>query len=111
MTCYAVGLPYDVRMGPEIVAYLEGIDATLAPFEGRFLIHGGLRETLEGECERDLIVIAFPDRAAARAWYVSPAYQALLPLRRRNAGGDVFLIDGVGEEHRAVDILTPRPAG
>ena len=60
---------------------------------------------LEGSSERDLIVIAFPDRAVARAWYGSPAYQALLPLRRRNARGEVFLIEGVGEGHRATDIL------
>ncbi|MBI0433925.1 DUF1330 domain-containing protein [Roseomonas sp. KE0001] len=105
MTCHAVGLLHAVEMGPEIVAYLEGIDATLAPFGGRFLIHGGPREALEGQCDRDLIVIAFPDRAAARAWYASPAYRAILPFRQRHAKGEVFLIDGVEEGHRAADIL------
>ncbi|MCI0755616.1 DUF1330 domain-containing protein [Teichococcus vastitatis] len=70
-------------------------------FGVRILIYGDLREGLEGSCECDLIVIAFP----ARAWYGSPAYQALLPLRRCNAQGDVFLIDGIGEGHRATDIL------
>lgn len=109
MTCYAVGL-LQVRMGPEIVSYLEGIDLTLAPFDGHFLIHGGPRVALEGACDQDLIVIAFPDRVAAQAWYASPAYRALLPLRQRHAVGDVFLIDGVGEAHRATDILSPKPA-
>ncbi|KAA2211558.1 DUF1330 domain-containing protein [Teichococcus oryzae] len=105
MTCYAIGLLHDVRMGADIVTYLEGIDATLAPFGGRFLIHGGPCEVLEGSGGSDLIVIAFPDRAAARSWYGSPAYQALLPLRRCNARGEVFLIDGVEEGHQATDIL------
>lgn len=105
MTCYAVGLLHDVRMGPEIVAYLEAIDATLAPFDGRFLIHGGARDALEGECDDDLIVIAFPDQAAAVAWYASPSYRAILPLRLRNARGAVFLIEGVEDNHRATDIL------
>ena len=109
MSCYAVGLLHEVQMGPDIVAYLEGIDATLAPFGGRFVIHGGPIEALEGACDRDLIVIAFPDGPAARAWYSSPAYRALLPLRRRNAEGDVFLIAGVDEAHRATDILSPAP--
>jgi hypothetical protein len=54
-------------------------------------------------------VIAFPDANAARAWYASPAYQALLPLRRRNAEGEVFLIAGVREDHRAMDILDSGP--
>lgn len=110
MICYAVGLLHDVRMGPDIAAYLEGIDATLAPFGGRFVIHGGPVEALEGPCDRDLIVISFPEGTAARAWYASPAYRALLPLRRRNAEGDVFLIDGVDGTHRATDILPPAVA-
>lgn len=106
MTSYAVAHLHNVEMGPDIVAYLEAIDATLAPFGGRFVIHGGGdKEQLEGAWEGDLIVIGFPDRDAARAWYVSPAYQAILPLRTRNSRGDAILIDGVGSDHRATDVL------
>ena len=105
MTSYAIGHLRKVEMGPDIVTYLEAIDATLAPFGGRFVIHGGEKEHLEGAWEGDLIVIGFPDREAARSWYASPAYQAILPLRSRNSQGNVILIDGVGSEHRATDIL------
>ena len=38
---YAVAILHEVELGPEIVTYLERIDATLAPFGGRFIIHGG----------------------------------------------------------------------
>lgn len=106
MTSYAVAHLRDVQLGPDIVAYLQAIDATLAPFGGRFLIHGGEKELLEGTWPGDLIVIGFPDRAAARAWYASPAYQAILPLRTGNSTGDIILIDGVGDDHRATDILS-----
>ena len=41
---YAVGLLQDVRMGPAIIEYLERIDATLAPFDGHFVVHGGEAE-------------------------------------------------------------------
>jgi uncharacterized protein (DUF1330 family) len=111
MPAYAIGHLHDVVMGPEIVAYLERIDATLAPFEGRFLIHGGPVDVLEGEWRGDLVVIAFPDRERARSWYESQAYQDILPLRTRHAKGDVILIEGVGDEHRATDILTPASTG
>jgi uncharacterized protein (DUF1330 family) len=107
MTSYAVAHLRDVKMGPDIVAYLKAIDATLTPFRGRFIIHGGEKEELEGSFPEDLIVIAFPDREAARAWYGSPAYQAILPKRTGNSQGNVFLIDGVDEDHRATDILLP----
>lgn len=109
MTAYAIGHLHDVNVGADIVAYLRRIDDTLAPFGGRFIIHGGPVELLEGSWSGDLIVIAFPDKASARAWYGSPAYRAILPLRTNNSRGDVFLIDGVPADHRADDILSDLP--
>ena len=102
---YAVGLLHDVEMGPEIVAYIEGIDETLAAFGGRFIIHGGKVTELEGTWSGDMIVIEFPDRAAAEGWYSSPAYRAILPLRTGHSKGVVILTDGVGAGHAATDIL------
>jgi uncharacterized protein (DUF1330 family) len=105
MSAYAVGILKDVNMGPPIVEYLERIDATLAPYEGRFIVHGGQPEVFEGSSPGALIVIEFPDRSRARAWYESSAYQEILPLRTENSVSTVFLIDGVGRDHRATDVL------
>jgi uncharacterized protein (DUF1330 family) len=105
MTAYAIARLRNVKMGPEIRAYLSRIDATLAPFEGRFIIHGGPKFELEGSWPEDLIAIAFPDLARARAWYESPAYQEILALRTGNSSGDVILIEGVDPDHKATDIL------
>lgn len=110
MSAYAVARLTDVTMGPEIVEYLRRIDATLAPFSGRFLIHGGPIELLEGAWSGDLIMIAFPDRDHARGWYDSRAYREILALRSENAKGDVILIDGVPPDHRATDILADAAA-
>lgn len=107
MTSYAVGILNDVRLGPDITAYLERIDGTLAPFGGRFIIHGGRQDVREGTSPGTVIVIAFPDTASATGWYESDAYQAILPLRTANSTGAVFVIDGVGVDHRATDVLTP----
>jgi len=108
MTSYAIAVLRNVEMGSDIVSYLKAIDSTLAPFGGHFIIHGGEREALEGTFPDDLIVVAFPDRHAARAWYDSPAYRAILPMRRSSSQGDVFLIDGVTRDHRATDVLSGR---
>lgn len=105
MTAYAVAVLHDVSFGPDIVRYLEQIDATLAPFGGRFLVHGGAKTVLEGDFPGDLIVISFPNRERAVAWYGSPAYQSILPLRLAHAAGPVVLVDGVSDDHRATDIL------
>ena len=105
MPAYAVAHLRNVAMGPEIVEYLWRIDATLEPFGGRFLIHGGDTQVLEGQWSGDLIVVAFADRDQARAWYDSPAYRDILRLRADNSDGEVILVDGVPEDHRATDIL------
>ncbi|MBZ6075404.1 DUF1330 domain-containing protein [Microvirga puerhi] len=105
MTAYAIGHLHNVTMGPDIVAYLEKIDATLAPFEGRFLIHGGRPERIEGTWTGDLAVIAFPDMERVRAWYASPAYQEILRLRTDNSDSTVIFLDGASEDHRATDVL------
>ena len=108
MPAYAVAHLRSVRMGPEIVEYLERIDATLAPFDGRFIIHGGpVIDAPEGEWPGDLIVIEFPDREHARRWYASAAYQEILPLRTENAEGVAVIVDGVPADHRATDVLAP----
>ncbi len=105
MPAYAIGHLHDVTVGPAIVEYLERIDETLAPFGGRFLIHGARPDVLEGDWSGALIVIAFADLETARAWYHSPAYQRIVPLRAENSTGDILLIDGVDEAHRATDVL------
>jgi uncharacterized protein (DUF1330 family) len=105
MPSYAVAHMRQVTMGPAVVEYLQRIDATLAPFGGRFIVHGGEVEVLEGSWPGHLIVIEFPDRGQASAWYNSGAYQEIVTLRTGNSESDVIMIDGVGSEHKATDVL------
>jgi uncharacterized protein (DUF1330 family) len=105
MPAYAIAHLRSVDVGPAIVEYLQRIDATLEPFDGRFIIHGGLPEVREDAFPGTIVVIEFPDREAAAAWYESPAYQAILPLRTENSDSTAFLMDGVQPGHRATDAL------
>ena len=105
MSAYAVAHMRQVTMGPAVVEYLQRIDATLAPFGGRFIVHGGEVEVLVGSWSGFLIVIEFPDRGRADAWYHSDAYQRIVALRTDHSESDVVLADGVGREHRATDVL------
>ena len=103
---YAVAILSDVHMGECIAEYLQRIDATLAPFDGHFLIHGARPEVREGVWSGDLIVLRFPATDGARRWYDSHAYQAIAGLRASNSHGTVALFAGVEPDHRATDILT-----
>ena len=101
MTAFAVAHLRSVDQNTEIVEYLRRIDATLDPYGGRFAVHGALPEVREGDWPGFLVVIAFPDLDAARAWYDSPAYRQILPLRTRNSDGVTLLVDGVPDGYRA----------
>ncbi|PUA83126.1 DUF1330 domain-containing protein [Nocardioides currus] len=105
MRAYAIAHLRDVDLGEAIIDYLSRIDATLAPFGGRFLVHGGDVAGVEGDWGGDVIIIEFPDRESARGWYDSPAYQAILPLRTEHSDGVAAIVSGVPTGYRAVDGL------
>jgi uncharacterized protein (DUF1330 family) len=102
---YAIAYLRDVRFGEEIIEYLQRIDATLAPYGGRFLVHGGAITPAEGTWDGDLVIIGFPDRASAVEWYDSPAYQEILPLRTENSRSIAALVEGVPAQYQATDKL------
>ncbi|MGK0500586.1 MAG: hypothetical protein ACJAYG_002239 [Oceanicoccus sp.] len=55
--------------------------ATLTPFRGEFIAKGPI-ESLHGGADFKIkVVIEFPDRDSALAWYESEAYQKLIPTR------------------------------
>ena len=75
------------------------------------MVHGSAIDVREGEWPGDVIVVEFPDRDSATGWYESAEYQEILPLRTDNAEGSAILVDGVGPDHRATDVLEPEPGG
>ncbi|MFF2809582.1 DUF1330 domain-containing protein [Streptomyces sp. NPDC058000] len=99
MSAYGFAHLRSRRHHPDVLEYLERIQATLDPFHGRFVIHGPPAEVLEGAWSGSMVLIEFPDVAEARAWYASPAYQQILRLRTNHVQGDVLLMEGVGPEY------------
>jgi uncharacterized protein (DUF1330 family) len=100
MTAYGLAHLYNPQPHhPDVLEYLERIQDTLDPYGGRFLVHGGHLEVLEGGWPGALVVIEFPSLAEARAWYDSGPYQDILPLRTNNIEGDVVLAEGVEPGH------------
>jgi uncharacterized protein (DUF1330 family) len=76
--------------------YRREVPATLAAFGGRFVVRGGAVEPLEGEwAPKRLVVLEFPDHAAAKAWWSSQAYAKPKALRQRSARTQLVIVDGV----------------
>jgi uncharacterized protein (DUF1330 family) len=95
MTAYAIAHLRDAAPHAEIADYIERITATFEPHGGRFLVHGARHETKEGSWPGSVVVIGFPSLADARAWWDSPAYAEIAPLRSRHIEGDIILVEGV----------------
>lgn len=75
--------------------YRERVPATLAPFGGEIVFRGQAGRALAGACDMpDVVVLRFPDPAALDAWYASPAYQALIPLRDQAFDGVLMAYAG-----------------
>src|SRR5208283_2284247 len=78
--------------------YSEKVPETLAPFDGHFLVRGGKTQTLEGEAPKRIVVIAFESAERARAWYDSPAYAAIKPIRQSAAKARLFIVEGLAPQ-------------
>ena len=76
----------EVRDPEGYKAYTDRVPATVAAYGGRFIVRGGAYETREGNWQpKRIVILEFPDIAAARAWYDSPEYQAILPIRQAHS--------------------------
>jgi len=71
--------------------YRSKVPATLAPWGAEHVFRGKKVEVFSGIHEYiDTVAIRFPNPAAAKNWYKSSAYQALIPLREQAA--DMVLV-------------------
>jgi uncharacterized protein (DUF1330 family) len=101
MPAFAIAHLRTPQLNDDVFEYLEKIQATLDPYQGRFRVHGATVEPVEGDWPGTIVVIEFPDLDSARSWYASPAYQQILPLRTRHIAGEAILVAGVGPDYDA----------
>lgn len=97
MPAYVIANLQDAEPHPDIAEYVERIGDTFEPYGGRFLVHMTQHEVKEGSWAGSVVMIGFPGIDEARAWWDSPAYQQIAPLRSRHIKGDIILIEGVPE--------------
>jgi uncharacterized protein (DUF1330 family) len=75
--------------------YRARVPATVEAYGGRFLIRGADPEELEGTWDVPrLVVLEFPDKAAARRFYDSPEYQEIIGLRLQASEGRLAIFEG-----------------
>ncbi len=76
--------------------YVAKVVPSIQSGGGRILGFDESPEIVEGEVEHPrTVILEFPSREAFRAWYDSPGYQAILPLRLESTPGTLSVVDGL----------------
>lgn len=89
---------------PEVLEYMERIQATMDPYGAKFLVHGAPVEVIEGVWPGSLVLIEFPSLESARKWYDSGAYREILHLRTDHLVGDLILVEGAAPDHDSAEL-------
>ena len=71
-----------IKNPQKFAEYGAAVGATIAAFEGQLVIRGMAVDVLAGTSDQQGVGVAsFADMETLKAWYASPEYQALIPLR------------------------------
>ena len=100
MTTYLINhlrIPGGVPTEDEL-AYLEQVEATLAPYGGKWLAIDAEVQVVEGAWPGSVLLMEFADLGKAKEWYGSADYQKILPRRTTHSISDLILVDGVGPD-------------
>ena len=69
---------------------------TIALYGGRYLVRGGVAETVEGSPPpRTIVIVEFPSMARLRVWYASPEYAEALKVRATALERRLIFVEGV----------------
>jgi uncharacterized protein (DUF1330 family) len=74
--------------------YIAAVGPILKAHEAERVVVDRDCELLEGAAGQVTVVLRFATKAAARAWYESPEYQAIVHLRTDNTEGVAVIAEG-----------------
>jgi uncharacterized protein (DUF1330 family) len=81
-----------------IKPYSAKVESTFKPFGGSYIVRGGELDVKEGfGAQGRLVIIKFDSLLQAQAWYSSPAYQAIIPIRHRSGNTRAYIVEGLVE--------------
>jgi uncharacterized protein (DUF1330 family) len=76
--------------------YKKLTPASLSAYNGKFVVRGGVTETLEGDWKAGrLVLLEFPSVEQAKAWWASPEYAPAKAIRHRSSSTKMIVVQGV----------------
>ena len=76
--------------------YKKLTPASIAAYDGKFIVRGGQTETLEGDwAAQRIVVLEFSTAQRAKEWWSSSDYAPAKSIRQRSANTRMILVEGV----------------
>lgn len=76
--------------------YKKLTPATIAAYDGRFIVRGGKTENLEGNWNaKRIVVLEFPTVERAKEWWASEAYAPAKKIRQQSATTKMIVVEGL----------------
>jgi uncharacterized protein (DUF1330 family) len=95
MPAYVI-VEVDVHNSQEYEEYKLLTPASIAAYDGKFIVRGGSTQTLEGEWQPGrMVVLEFPSVERAKEWWASEEYAPAKEIRHRNATTKMIVVEGV----------------
>ena len=85
---------YTITNQAEYKKYIAAVGPVLEAHGAENIVIDRACEVLEGSAGQVTVVLRFPTKAAAEAWYTSPEYQAIKHLRTDNSEGIGVIAEG-----------------
>ncbi|MBR8265370.1 DUF1330 domain-containing protein [Burkholderia cenocepacia] len=79
----------------ELDTYSSKVGSTLTGHPVKILAAYGPQETLEGDAPEGMVILEFPSKDAAHAWYDSREYQEVAKHRFKGARYRAVLVEGM----------------
>ena len=96
MPAYVV-VDVEVKDPEAYAVYREKAPATIHAAGGKYLARGGAVTHVEpGWDVHRFVILEFPTMAQAKAWYHSPEYQKILPIRLATTRSRMMWVEGLG---------------
>lgn len=94
MAAYLI-VDIDVHDPDTYQTYIAQVPPLVARHGGTYLVRGGNPSTIEGDwAPSRVVVLQFPDEAAARAFNDDPDYAPVKAIRHRASTGNMILVQG-----------------
>ena len=95
MPAYVV-VNIDVKDPVTYEEYKKQAPPSIAAYGGRYIVRGGVLETMEGAwTPRRLVILEFPTMERAKAWVNCPEYRQARALRHASASSEMIVVQGV----------------